>query len=183
LLIAIHVLAFAAPSASARTVEGVEMPDTVRVDRERLTLNGVAVYRKFGVSVLLAGLWLEHRERDAAKILRDDTPRRYVSHFLRGVSSRRICAAWREGLKANSPNAGPDVERRFGTLCGWIRDFRRGDEIAVTYLPGRGSLVDVNGVRVGILPGKAFADAYFACAIGPKPGLGARLRAGLLGTR
>jgi hypothetical protein len=139
------------------------------------------LYRKFGVRVLVAGLWLKHRERDAAEILREDAPRRYVTHFLRGVGSRKICAAWREGLEANTPAATAEVKQQFETLCRWIRDFHSGDEIALTYLPGRGSLVEVSGVRAGVIPGKAFADAYFACALGPRPGPGARFKNGLLG--
>jgi chalcone isomerase-like protein len=162
-------------------VVGVDFADTIRVEQSLLTLNGVAVYRKLGVRVLVAGLWLERRERDAEAILRDDLPRRYVTHFLHGVSSKRICRAWREGLEANSPDAGPEVERQFQTLCGWIRDFRPGDEIAVTYLPGRGSLVEVNGQRMGKIPRKAFADAYFACALGPRPGPGKNFKKKLLG--
>jgi hypothetical protein len=42
--------------------------------------------------------------------------------------------------------------------------------------------VEIGGVRKGILPGKGFADAYFACAIGPKPGLGEKFKRHLLGS-
>jgi hypothetical protein len=171
------------PAAHARPVSGVEWPDSIRVERVLFQLNGVAVYRKLGFRVLIAGLWLEHRGRDAAEILRNDTPRRYVTHFAHGVTSKRICSAWRDGLEANSPNASPEVREQFRALCGWIHDFHPGEEIAVTYVPGRGSLVDVGGVRVGVIPGKAFSDAYFACALGPRPSLGSRFKSGLLGAR
>ena len=58
---------------------------------------------------------------------------------------------------------------------------RPGDEITLTYLPGRGSAVEISGVRKGTIPGKAFADAYFACAIGPRPGPGEGFKKRLLG--
>jgi Chalcone isomerase-like len=172
--------ALAAP-AGARQLAGVELPDTLRVDQARFELNGAALYKKFGVRVLVAGLWLEHVDREPAKILRDDAPRRYVSHFLHSVSAKRICKAWREGLAANTPNATPEVKRQFQDLCSWIRDFHSGDEITVTYLPTRGSLVEVNGARVGLIPGKPFSDAYFALALGPKPGPGESFKKDLLG--
>jgi len=158
------------------------MPDTVRVGRHLLQLNGVAVYSKFGIRVLVAGLWLEHLEPDATKILRSDGTRRYVTHFLRRVGRRRICDAWTQGLAANSPRATANVREQFRTLCSWTRDFRPGDEITVTYVPGLGSLVDMGGVRKGILIGKGFADAYFACAIGPRPGPGDKFKRRLLGS-
>jgi hypothetical protein len=162
-------------------VAGTEMPDSIRVQGVLLTLNGVAVYKKFGFKVLVAGLWLDHLEQDAGKILDSDLPRRSVTHFLRRVSSKRIRMAWSQGLRENSPEASPEVREQFQTLYGWTRDFVPGDEITVTYLPGQGSTVDMGGVFMGSLPGKAFADAFFACAIGPKPTPGDKFKKGLLG--
>jgi len=51
----------------------------------------------------------------------------------------------------------------------------------VTYVPGRGSSFNIGGVLMGSLPGKPFADAFFACAIGPKPTPGNKFKKGLLG--
>jgi hypothetical protein len=158
------------------------MPDSVRIDEVLLTLNGVATYKKFGIQFLVGSLWLDHPEQDAGKILDSDLPRRSVTHFLRRVSSKRICKSWSQrGLKENSPEASAEVLEQFQTLYGWTRDFLPGDEIIVTYLPGRGSTVDIGGVLVGSLPGKRFADAFFACAIGPKPAPGDKFKKGLLG--
>jgi hypothetical protein len=169
-------------SAHAGVVAGVAMPDTVRFEQQLFLLQGAAVYSKFGVQVLVAGLWLDHRESDAAKILDLDLPRRYVTHFLRRVGGKRIRDAWMKGLQANTPGATAEVREQFRTLCSWTRDFVAGEEITVTYIPGRGSLVEIGGVRKGILPGKGFADTYFACAIGPKPGLGEKFKRHLLGS-
>jgi len=167
--------------AHAAVLSGTTMPDSVRIDQHLLRLNGVALYSRLGIPILVAGLWLDHRETDAEKILRSDTPRRYVTHFLRHVGAKRICDAWNKGLQANTPSASASVREQFHTLCSWTRDFRSGDEITVTYIPGRSSMVDMGGVRQGILPGKEFADAYFACAIGPKPGPGEKFKKHLLG--
>jgi hypothetical protein len=180
LISVIVLLIVATGPATAGPIQGVAFADTMRVDRTLFTLNGVASYSKFGIHVLVAGLWLEHPEHDPEKVLRDDGPRRYVTHFLREVTSKRVCKAWRDGLTANSPRASAVVKQQFQTLCGWTHDFHAGDEIAVTYFPGRGSVVEVDGARVGEIPGKAFADAYFACAIGPKPGLGKAFKKALL---
>ena len=175
-------LAMTATVAQPDLVAGVSVTDTVRFEAQVFLLNGVAVYSKFGVQVLAAGLWLDHREPDAARILDSDRPRRYVSHFLRRVGAKRIRDAWMKGLAANSPGATAEVREQFRTLCSWTRDFQRGEEIIVTYIPERGSLVEVGGARKGILTGKGFADAYFACAIGPKPGLGEKFKRRLLGS-
>lgn len=160
---------------------GVEFADSIRAETAMFRLNGVAVYRKFGVRVLAAGLWLDAPRRDAALILHDDAPRRYVTHFLHAVSAKKIRNAWKEGLAANTPGASAEVRRDFEALGGWIHDFRSGEEISVTYLPGRGSLVEIDGIRAGSISGKPFADAYFALALGPRPGLGKSFKKALLG--
>src|SRR5258705_128766 len=157
------------------------MPDTIRIDQRVFLLNGVAVYTEFGIPVLVAGLWLDHRESDARKILGSDLPRRYVTHFLHRVSGKRIREAWTKGLDANSPGASVEVREQFRTLCSWTRDFTSGDEITVTYIPGHGSSVDINSARMGVLVGKGFADAYFACAIDARPGPGEKFKRHLLG--
>jgi len=167
--------------ACARSVAGTEMPDTIRVDEALLTLNGVAIYKKFGFQFVVAGLWLDHQECDAEKILGSDLPRRSVTHFLRHVSSKRICKYWSQGLRENTPEASPEVRGEFQTLYSWARDFLPGDEIIVTYMPGRVSSFNIGGVFVGSLPGKPFSDAFFACAIGPKPTPGNKFKRGLLG--
>ena len=182
LAISLHAapLLLAGPAVAGR-VSGVSMADSVRVEGRLLRLNGMANYRKFGFQVLVAGLYLSERSSDPAKILAADSPRRYVTHFMRGVGAERICKAWRDWLKANSPHATAEVREQFRTLCRWMRDFRKGDEITVTYLPGRGSEVEINGIPIGIMRGKGFADAYFGLALGPKPSLGKKFKQRLLG--
>jgi len=167
--------------ARAGVTAGVEMPDSVLVERGMLRLNGMALYRRFVVRVLVGGLYLNGTQHDADTILGADSPRRLVMHFLRNVGANKIQEAWGKGLDENTPNAGADVRAQFQTFGGWLRDFHRGDEITVTYLPGEGSTVEINGVSVGALKGKGFADAYFALALGPKPSLGKKFKRRLLG--
>ena len=141
----------------------------------------MALYRKLGFPVLVAGLYVSNLESDPTRILRSDSPRRYVTHFLRNVSSKRICDAWRKGLDENTPDASEEVRAQFRTLYRWMRDFHSGDEITVTYLPAAGSRIEISGRQVGAIAGKGFADAYFSLALGPKPGPGDKFKRRLLG--
>ena len=157
------------------------MPDSARVGGTPLRLNGMAIYRKFGFKVLVAGLYLPSPQHDAATILAADSPRRYVTRFLRGVGAERVRSAWRKGLARNTPNASAEVKAEFRELTAWARDFREGEEIDVTYVPGVGSTVVIAGTQKGILPGKGFSDAYLALALGREPSLGVAFKQRLLG--
>ena len=44
-----------------------------------------------------------------------------------------------------------------------------GDDIVLTYVPGRGTVVSVKGAEKGVIEGKDFADALFSVWLGPNP--------------
>jgi hypothetical protein len=180
LLIAALGALLAAPSA-AGTLAGVTLPDTVQVDGHTLVLNGLGLRKKFVVKVYVGGLYLPAKSSDAAQILAADTPRHGVLRFLYGVSKEQLCEAWREGLAANTPGAPAEVQAGFDRLCTLMADVEKGEEMAFTYLPGKGTEISVRGQSQGTIPAKSFANALFACWLGPRPGPGEDFKQALLG--
>lgn len=181
LLLALSAALLAIPAAAA-SLAGVTLPDRAEAGGQQLALNGMALRKKFVVKVYVAGLYLPQKTQDAGKALAADSPRRMVMHFLYDVSKDQMCEAWNEGLAANTPSASAEVKKGFATLCGWMQDIDKGQKLALTYVPGQGTQVEVNGKVKGTLPGKATADAILATWIGPKPGPGEDFKKGLLGT-
>ena len=88
-------------------------------------------------------------------------------HFLFGVSKSQISEAWEEGLRDNTPNASAEVKANFNKLISWMEPINKGKQLVFTYVPGSGTIVEVNGVAKGTLAGKATADAIVATWIGP----------------
>jgi len=174
------ILAVALPAYSA-TFKGVEMANSVTVDGTKLVLNGMALRKKVIFKVYVAGLYLTEKEKDGDKILKEDKMRRTVMHFVRSVGKGKISGGWMDGLEANTPDHSPELKKQFDTLCEWMEDMKNGDRIAFTYMPGKGTKVTVKKSYKGIIEGKAFADALFACWIGPKPGPGQGFKEDLLG--
>ena len=146
---------------STQTLSGVTMPETVTVNGTELVLNGMALRKKMVFKVYVAGLYLPSRTSDAEAILGADAPRQIVLHFLRGVDKGKMCGAWEESLKNNSPDASPDVKEKFTTLCSYMDDVDKDQKMVFTYLPEQGTLIEVNSVAKGTLEGKEFADALF----------------------
>lgn len=169
------------PPADAASLAGVTMQDRVEADGQTLTLNGMALRKKLFIKVYVAGLYLPQKTRDARQALAGDTPHRMVMHFLYGVSKDQMCDAWTEGLEANTPNASAEVKKSFRTLCNWMEPIDKGLKLALTYLPGQGTRVEVNGKVKGTLPGADVADAILATWIGPQPGPGEDFKEALLG--
>jgi hypothetical protein len=182
---ALLTLLLAAPSlpahAKGMSLAGVTLPETVDAKGNALVLNGLALRKKFVVKVYVGGLYLAAKEKSAAKVLANDGPRRQVMHFLYSVTKEQMCEAWDEGLKQNTPNATPEVKKGFATLCNWMEPVPKGNQIVLTYIPGEGTTVEVNGKAKGTIPGKATADAALNTWIGPDPAPGEDFKAGVLG--
>ena len=49
------------------------------------------------------------------------------------------------------------------------RDVKEGDRYALTYAPGKGTTLSLNGSPLGTIEGADFAAAYFAIWLGAKP--------------
>jgi hypothetical protein len=180
-LILAATLVLAAATAGATTVAGVNIPDTVDAGGHKLVLNGAGLRKKFVVKVYVGSLYLNQKQSNAAAILTADAPRRQVMHFLFDVGKGKMAEAWEEGLEDNTPNASPEVKTAFKTLSSWMEDMKEGQSIVLTYVPGTGTTVEVNGKSKGTLGGKAVADAILNTWVGPKPGPGSDFKKAVLG--
>lgn len=177
---ALLALTLALP-AGAGTLAGVTLPDKADAGGQTLVLNGLGLRSKLFIKVYVGGLYLPQKEKNAATVLSGDTPRRMVMHFLYSVNKDQMCDAWKEGLEQNTPKAPADVKKEFATLCSWMEPIPKGHELVLTYVPGTGTTVEVNGKVKGTLPGKATADAVVATWIGPDPGPGQDFKKAVLG--
>jgi hypothetical protein len=167
--------------ASAASLADVTLEDKVTVNGQTLVLNGLGLRKKFFIKVYVGGLYLQAKSSNPATILAVDTPRRMVMHFLYSVSKDQMCDAWEEGLAANTPNASAEVKAGFKTLCSWMEPIPKGNRLVLTYVPGTGTTVEVNGKSKGTIAGKATADAIVSTWIGPKPAMGDDFKNAVLG--
>ncbi len=168
---------------TGRTVNGVTMPETIDVEGHALHLNGMALRKKFIIKVYVAGLYLSSKSSSAEEILAADAPRRMVMHFISGHGTKgKMCGAWNDGLKDNSPGASAELTQQFTELCGMMVDIKDGESLVLTYVPDIGTKIEIAGTERGMIAGKAFADAVLRCWIGPKPGPGEGFKKGVLGS-
>jgi hypothetical protein len=171
-----------APQAdSVRTMNGVNLPLTIDVGGRALHLNGAALRKKAIFKVYVAALYVATKSNSADAILADDAPRRMEMHFLRNVDKKKICDAWDDGLKDNTPDASAEVKAQFTELCTMMDDIKDDQAFVFTYVPGEGTTVSVAGVEKGKIGDKGFSDAMLRTWIGPKPGPGNGFKKNLLG--
>lgn len=174
------VLLLAPTAASAKVKEGVSLPDEVEYAGKKLTLNGLGVREAtvFNVKVYVAGLYLEKKSSDGAAIAGSADAKRLVMHFVRDVDQDDLVEAYSDGFE--KVGASPALKPRIEQLLKLMTAVKVGDELALSFVPDKGTVVEVRGKERGVIPGADFAKALFSIWLGAEPP-NKSLKAGLLG--
>jgi hypothetical protein len=167
--------------ACAKECKGIDFPEQIQVDSSRLVLNGLGLRLAtiFKVSVYVAALYVPKASGDPATILRTDTAKQIILHFVRNVGVGDLRKGWTEGFEKNANGTLPALKDRIATFNSWMGDMKAGQRVILTYTPGAGVEVKVNGAAKGIIKGDDFARVLFAIWLGDPPNPEVKL--GLLG--
>jgi len=160
--------------ARAAVVAGVAVPESVVVDGTALQLNGAGLRNKavlfIQVKVYVGALYLPKKMNDAAAIVALDAPKAVRMHFLRNVDRSSIVAAFKDGFESNSPGEVEKLLPKLKLLEGALPDeVAEGQVLVVSYAPGKGCTIGVDGGKTVTVEGKDFAEALFKDWLGPKP--------------
>jgi len=181
LLAATLLMAGGTLGAIAAEVEGVRLPERVRLGESELVLNGAGVRTRFFFRVYVGALYLPRKTAAAPAIIDDPGPKRLLLHMLRELSAERFARALEDGLENNHDAAElARLEPRVALLRGMFTDARAGDVIRVDMLPDAGTRITVNGAVRGTVPGADFSRALLRIWLGENPA-DSDLKAALLG--
>jgi Chalcone isomerase-like len=158
-----------AASVLAGEVAGVKMPDSVTVEGKTLKLNGMGLRKKVVFKVYVAALYLESPSKDAAVVISSDHVKRVQLSVLRSLKAAQVTEAIAEGFEKNSKTQMGALKDRLSKFNAMFADVVEGDQILMTYVPGKGTLVSLKGAEKGSVEGKDFADALFSVWLGQNP--------------
>jgi hypothetical protein len=100
----------------------------------------------------------------------DAVPRRLELSYFHAISATDFAKATRQKV---ADNVGPEglkaIEARLQRFNALYRDVQPGDRYALTYLPGQGTELALNGQSLGRIEGEDFAAAVFSIWLGPAP--------------
>ena len=178
--LALSLFLIGASTAFAKEVAGVTLPDSITVEGKGLKLNGAGLRKKAIFKVYVGGLYLENPSKDAATVISSDQIKRMQLSVLRSLSSHQVNEAIEEGFEMNSKAQMEALKARLAKLATMIPNVEKGDQILLTWVPGKGTVVSAKGAEKGVIEGKDFADALFAVWLGPNP-VQSDLKTALLG--
>jgi hypothetical protein len=175
------LLCLGAPAPAAE-IEGVEFADRVVAGGVPLELHGTGLLRyRIVFKAYVAALYLGGGA-GALDVL-TDVPKRLELEYFWSIDGDDFGDAADEILRRNfEPSDLEPLRERIDRIHRWFESVKPGDRYALTYLPGEGTELSLNGEAKGIVPGADFAAAYFAIWLGRRP-IDDSLRAQLLEPR
>lgn len=163
-------LALCAPRpAAGAEIYGVRFDDLLRLGDTTLSLNGVGLFRYALVFKVYAGaLYLGAGARPRQVL--EDVPKRLEVQYLRAFKGPEFGDAGDEVLARNVPaEVLTRIRERLARMNSYYDDVEPGDRSALTYVPGRGTELSINGRSKGWVEGADFAAAYFQIWFGREP--------------
>jgi len=158
--------------AGDREIGGVTFPGEKVVAGKTLTLNGVALLKKFGfVKVYAGGFYCERPVTTAEEAITSEQIKQFHLHYL---TDKATAVKLREGfvelLEDNNPKEMIDAHRsEIETYTSWYdKDMAPGKTSVTTYEPGKGLTLVWQGEVKGTIPGDEFAQMYFRYVFGDK---------------
>ncbi|MDZ7829472.1 MAG: chalcone isomerase family protein [Halofilum sp. (in: g-proteobacteria)] len=168
----VAVLLALSPIAHARTIEGVELPESVTArDGTALQLHGAGIRTKFFFDIYVGALYLTSTGQALDTIMASDQPARIEMHFVYDeVEAEKLESAWREGFADNNDREVLDtVEPQLENFVRMFPTAVEGDMFAMEYIPGQGTRVTINGEAAGTVAGDVFFNALLGVFLGPEP--------------
>jgi hypothetical protein len=162
-------LATANPALGAVEIEGVQFSSTFAAGDVELELSCVGLLRyMYVVKGYVAALYVD-REVAATDVLAD-VPKRLEINYFWDLEGKAIGDAGEQLVARNVDAAAlKRLQPQLAQIRSLYEDVRPGDRYALTYVPGRGTELALNGKVLGVMPGSEFARAYFSIWLGEQP--------------
>lgn len=177
------VCSFVAQSARALQIEGLEIPENVRVGGETLHLNGAGIrtLSPMGIPINLyvASFYSPTPIRSEKAALAAQAPLQFNFTFLQGVNKALISRAWRAQFSHSVTETYPGYEHDKDTFLHLVGNLDKNGRDTVEFVGNDTRVLD-SGHLIGVIHGRNFQKAYLSLLFGPKPA-SRRLKPELLG--
>jgi hypothetical protein len=145
----------------AAEVAGVYYSNSYLVENKHLKLAGVGLLRYWGFKAYTGAFYLEKGipTKDALA----DRAKRIELEYFRSIKGEDFGPATNKSIAGNvDSNTFDRLRPRIDYHNSLYEDVRPGDRYSLTYVPGRGTELALNGQPKGLIEGADFAAAVFS---------------------
>lgn len=156
------------PGSGAYEVSNLEFKETFKRGAVELSLQGTALKKFLSLRVAAAGLYLKKGTKP--KDILTDVPKSLEIIYLQNIPALELQRATTKGFRLNvSQKEFKNLLPRIDILNFSYPDVKKMDRIQVSYIPGRGTIVEINGEVKETIPGADFGRAFFSIWFGDRP--------------
>ena len=153
---------------NAAEIEGIRFTDTFVAENTKLRLTGVGLLRYWGFKAYVGAFYL--KEGASLNDFMSDTAKRIELEYFRSIKGKDFGPATNKSIAKNVDSKTFDRLRpQIEFHNSLYQDVQAGDRYSLTYVPGKGTELALNGQPKGIIEGAEFAAAVFSIWLGPKP--------------
>lgn len=156
-------------SAFGVEIQGVYFKDSVAVDGTTLQIRGAGLFRFMRVIKAYVGA-LYMLEGIPSENVLTDTPKRLEIEYFHAIKAEDFGSA---SNKILAQNVGAEeferLKSRLEQQNALYKDVQPGDRYSISYVPGKGTELALNGKSLGVIQGADFASALYAMWLGKKP--------------
>jgi len=161
-------------SSEGAEIAGMRIDRETRVGGHHLVLNGAGLRQKFMVSVYILGLYTPEHTTVPETVMALTGTRRISLTFMRDVTAEALIEALHEGIRDNTSEAElarvKGAAEALAAVMKPLKIAKKGDTVALDYLPDKGSQVIMNGQPVGkAVPGQELYRALLRIWLGHRP--------------
>ncbi len=179
-LLAFMIWSLGPIDALSLEIARVSFADTYAIDSTQLTVRGAGLLRYMVlIKAYVAALYLEEGA-DVENVL-SDIPKRLEIEYFHAIKAEEFVFSANKLIPENiDPEKLARVRARIDRMNALYEDVQPGDRYSLTYIPGTGTELALNGEPKGTIEGADFASAIFSIWLGPRP-ISSSLKAVLLG--
>jgi hypothetical protein len=155
--------------SSAAQHDPMPFRDDLQGSNLRLKLIGTGVYYySVFIKVAAAAFYLEDSARNADVLA--NVAKRLEMQYFRGVQAKDLISGSAALLARNlQAETLTTLQPQIDQMHNLYQNVVAGDRSALTYVPGVGTSLELNGTKLGTVGGADFASAYFSIWFGQRP--------------
>ena len=157
------------PNVRGAEIEGIRFENSYAMEGIRLKIQGAGLLRYLGViKVYVGALYLE--EGSSVEDVLSDKPKRLEVEYFHALKGEDFGVTTNKVIEKNTDaltlqRIRPQIDYHNSLY----EDVQPGDRYSLTYIPGRGTELALNGKSKGIIKGADFSTALFSMWLGKFP--------------
>jgi len=169
IILSVIVFISVTPNVNGAEIEGVHFENSYETAGIKMKIQGTGLFRYLGFIKAYAGAFYLEEGSSLKDVLSDKPKRLEVEYFHAlkgedfGITTNKVIAENTDALTLEK------IRPQINYHNSLYEDVQPGDRYSLTYIPGRGTELALNGKTKGIIKGADFASALFSMWLGEFP--------------